>query len=127
MKKILLVGVLWCQGAFAQTSIVIWDVIGLGDEHVSSTSNSPVSKIELDATGGKWFISLHGGVRTEENVIFPATGSCFFLSEGIWCELSVRQMTYVMELNENLSGELSVINQSGYRVDSAAVSFESAN
>lgn len=120
--KILLFGlVLVASAANAQSQLVVWDVVGLENNYVTAVP-AAVNSIELDITAGSFF-QASGAIRVEGNVLIPAHGSCFNHSTGVWCELTVRHMTYVMNLSQSISGELIVLNQDGSSIATAAVTY----
>lgn len=114
-------------GVFAQDVVsVTWRVLGLVDEYVTDAESAPVDSLELDLRVGG-YVTANGAVRTDDNVLFPATGTCFsLLGGGVWCELAVRQVTYAIEIDmETLGGTLTVINQDGFSVDGGTLVFQS--
>lgn len=122
MRKLLILLVLSCSGAYAEPYLIKWDVVGLEDEHVGFAESAPVTSIELETELANEYIIVFGGIRNADGVVWPATGSCYVIFQGFYCELAVRQVTYILTLNERLDGEVNVVDSQGFLIDSGAVS-----
>ena len=113
-------------GAAAQSEVttVKWNIIGIQNSHVGTMS--AVESITLDT---RWaaFGALNGKVSLEGNTAIPVVGSCF-LGAGnmLFCELQVRDATYQLSLDlDTASGELSILDSSGFLLEEGAAIFDS--
>lgn len=77
--------------------------------------------IELDLEFGSRYFPVNGSVVDGGGASSPATGTCFATGlGGIFCNLQVDQLSYTLELDENLNGEVRVKDADGFQLDSGA-------
>jgi hypothetical protein len=108
-------------GANAQ-DVFIWDVVGIINSSIVPNEPQGIERIELEVSGSS-YLNANGAIFTDNNILTTASGSCSFFGPPtqVVCELSVRHLTYVLVLDANLTGEISILNQDGFRIESGAV------
>lgn len=117
-------------GAAAQSDVttVKWNIIGIQDSQLNLRSGvKAVESITLDTRWGV-FGAANGVVSLVGNTAVPTVGSCFFgAGNMLFCELQVRSTTYQLSLEVDTgSGELSIIDESGFLLEEGAAIFEFA-
>jgi len=116
MQKLLLVLLLMGSSAsYAQSDYsVTLDITGL-----SSTGNGTVDILELDLDLGSKFIALHGAITYTNGDSSLATGTCRSTTEGgVVCNFLIDQNSYTLELDPDLSGDISFKRTDGTTADS---------
>lgn len=121
-------GAIWISSANAdEVTTINWDVIGIQDAQLDIESGGGIDEIILDT---RWsnFGAANGVARLDTGFTITATGTCFFGSNGIFCDLNVRGSSLVMVLDsETGSGTISVRNAQGISVADGAVVLKTIN
>lgn len=110
-----------------EVTTVEWDIIGIQDAQFNILNGGGIEKLTLD-TRWSTYGAANGAILLDTGFTITATGSCFFGTNGIFCDLNVRGSTVVLVLDSDTgSGEISVISEAGFQIQDGAAVLKSIN
>jgi len=82
---------------------------------ISGILQSGIVKVEYDFDLGTSFVSAHGVVVDFRGSKRPSTGSCYVTEDnGVFCEMTIASGGFILDLDENLNGDIRILNGSGF-------------
>lgn len=85
-----------------------WNILGL------QVGSDNYTSMELDITFGNRYMGVNGSVISDSGQASLATGTCAQTGKGgVNCDLQVRQNSYSVKLQPDLSGVIVVTDSSG--------------
>ena len=104
-----------------------WNVIGIQDAQFNIEGGGGIEKLTLD-TRWSTYGAANGVLLLDTGLSITATGTCFFATNGIFCDLNVRGSTVILVLDSDTgSGEISVISEAGFLIQDGAAVLKSIN